>query len=326
MNRQILEFVQGLYHGQKLGFSYFQDKYAIELLRYNLQKYQLEKGANIAEVKKWKQGFLLNKQSLKTITSSLKKNQLRTADLINFQPLEQLPFYITFDKWGVFKNHRKNTYYQTTRPGYSLVLQLNFAEHHDIPYYKLVNPKRKAGKQDGHPLRWINHPVCENNQLTLGWVRMDFDLKTGELLIEEIQTDWLRDAKQLYHFICREENKEVKKRRKHWILGEINGTAMSFKKYYETTLIPYFKVWDEALLSAAIWFSMEEMGIRNIFYHTYKSGCLLKDCKPPRSLYTKLPRRFGFQKTTIAPLFIQQNQYLKKTLRKKKLEWWRLDF
>lgn len=326
MNRQTLEFVSGLYDDQNIGFAYFQDKYAVELLRYALQNYQLENGANIAEVKKWKQGFLLSKKPLKNITASLKKNRLQMADLVNYQPQGQLPFSITFDKWGAFKKHRKDTYYQTTRPGYSLVLQLNFSEHHDVPYYKLVNPKRKAGERDGHPLRWTCHPVCENNQLTLGWVRLDFDLETGETLIEEIQTDWLRDAKRLYHFICEEEDKEPKKRRFHWILHAIHGTAASFKQYYETVLQPYSKVWDEALLSAAIWFSIEEMGIRDIYYHTYESGCLLKDCKPPRSLYTKLPRRFGFQKTDNAPVFIQNNRYLKKTLRTKNLAWWRLHF
>lgn len=326
MTNQELRFVDSIFGEQKIGFSYFQDKYAIELLRYALKDYQLQNGVNIAAIKKWKQGFLLDKKPLKNITASLKKNQLREADLVNFQPEEQLPFYITFDKWGTFKKHRKDTYYQTTRPGYSFVLQLNFSTHHDIPYYKLVNPERNSGRNNPHPLRWICHPVCENNQLTLGWARLDFDLNTGELLIEEIQNDWLRDAKQVYQHICREQHKEQKNRIRHWVLHRINGTAESFKKYYETILTPYLKIWDEALLSAAIQFSIEELGIQDIYYHTYKSGCLLKDCQPPRSIYTKLPRRFGFQKTSIAPDFIEKDKYLKKVLRTKQLEWWRLNF
>ena len=89
-------------------------------------------------------------------------------------------------------------------------------------------------------------------------------------------------------------------------------------------ILPYCKIWDEALLYSGIWFAKEELGIDQIYYHTYDSGCLLKKCQPPRSIYTKLPKRFGFKQTDVAPEFIRNCQYLKKVLRKKDLYWWKL--
>jgi len=327
MNQPEIQLLRDVYRSQKIGYSYFQDKYAIEVLRYYMKRFQAEKGVKMNELKEEHYSSFLKKPALKTITSSLKNNMLREVDLLNYQPENQLPFWITFNHWGHFEKHRKDSYYQTTRPGFSFVLQLNFAEQHDMLYHKLLKPKPDNQKEEKlyHPFRWNCHPVCQNNQLTLGWVRMDVDFKTGEILIEEIQNDWLRQVKNIYNRLCQIEKKKGRKVMKnHWIFREIGGTKEDLKKYYEEVLQPYFKIWDEALLSAAIWFSVEELGIKDIFYHTYKSGCYLKNCHPPRSIYTKLPKRFGFKSTNEAPLFIQNCQYLKKALKKKELEWWRL--
>ena len=54
---------------------------------------------------------------------------------------------------------------------------------------------------------------------------------------------------------------------------------------------------------------------------------LLEVCGRPFVEHVMLNlRRFGFQKTPTAPVFIQNDRYLKKTLRIKKLEWLRLQF
>jgi hypothetical protein len=79
--------------------------------------------------------------------------------------------------------------------------------------------------------------------------------------------------------------------------------------YLENELKSHIRVWEEAMLSSAIWFLRDEIGINNIFYHTFDFGCRLKrisGSKPPRSLYTKLPERFCFQKTNQGPTFLMQ--------------------
>lgn len=66
--------------------------------------------------------------------------------------------------------------------------------------------------------------------------------------------------------------------------------------------------WDEAMLSAAVDFIVSELGLRTIYYHSPVSGARLKGGgahKAPTSLYTDLPRRFCFEKTTSIPSFIK---------------------
>ena len=44
------------------------------------------------------------------------------------------------------------------------------------------------------PFEWWSHPVRQDGRHTLAWARMDVDLDAGEALIEEIQSDWIREA------------------------------------------------------------------------------------------------------------------------------------
>ena len=70
-------------------------------------------------------------------------------------------------------------------------------------------------------------------------------------------------------------------------------------------------MWDEAMLAATLWFLRVELGIRWIFYHTFETGNWLKDMirsKPPRSLYTDLPKQFCFQETYNPPAFIMRSR------------------
>jgi len=39
------------------------------------------------------------------------------------------------------------------------------------------------------------HPVHNSRHPTLSWCRLDFDLESREALIEEVQSDLLRDVK-----------------------------------------------------------------------------------------------------------------------------------
>ena len=69
------------------------------------------------------------------------------------------------------------------------------------------------------------------------------------------------------------------------------------------------RVWDEAALAAAIELLVREVGIREIYCHTWDGGRLLKGMPkeiPPRSVYEKLPRRFCFEKVHRAPRFLRR--------------------
>ena len=140
------------------------------------------------------------------------------------------------------------------------------------------------------------HPVSQGKDRTLAWSRIDIDLARDEALIEEIQTDWIREALKA-------------RRRAEKYCGSIllygdRVISDKVKKYVDVVLAPHIKVWDEAMLAATIWFLREEIGISRIYYHTHESGAALKRinyCKPPRSLYTKLPKRFCFKETDERP-------------------------
>ena len=97
------------------------------------------------------------------------------------------------------------------------------------------------------------------------------------------------------------------------------------KTYADDVLAPYAKVWEEAMLSATIGFIHHELGLQKIYYHSFEQGALLKNIKgskPPRSLYTRLPKQFGFQKTPEGPEFLMREKRVQKLQRKVKDPYW----
>lgn len=79
------------------------------------------------------------------------------------------------------------------------------------------------------------------------------------------------------------------------------------RHYLDVELKPYVRTWSEATLSATLWVLHELLGIDKFWYHSYLGGIEFKgpQCNPPRSLYTKLPRRFCFQRTHRCPSFLR---------------------
>ena len=174
------------------------------------------------------------------------------------------------------------------------MLQLNFSMAHKRELARLVPNWSEYN-------RWSYHPTAVDQELTLAWARIDLDLETGEALIEEIQSDWVRDA-DAYAYRNKDNAEE------------------DWDKYIEQVLKPETRKWPEAMLTAAVWFLAVEMGIRTIFYHTHESGSKLKrigGSAPPRSLYTSLPKKFCFELTHNGPLFIRDaNERTRKDLKK----------
>ena len=79
------------------------------------------------------------------------------------------------------------------------------------------------------------------------------------------------------------------------------------------------------MLTAAIRFLVEEIGIHSIFYHSFTTGAAIKRIRgqlPPKSLYTSLPRQFCFEPVAEAPSFIANHRRVRKALRKIKNPQW----
>ena len=316
MNIEEIEFLSNIYKNQTIPFWYYKDKYAVQLLTYFLTE-----EIKISTLKASEHQRFLQKQPLKEITAHLSKNRLKKVDLLSYLPKEWKNFNLTFHRWGGYTKYPKHSWYQTTRPGFSFVIQLNFEAVHDTIYHQLIRPKRSE-----EPLfKTTGHPVSQKHmQLTLAWARIDLDLSTGEVLIEEIQTDWLREVDRL---VKRMEQTHAKKEREKirdcWLMHYADTSLFNLRAYQQY-LLPYKRIWSEAMLSATLDFCIKELGISVIYFHTYDSGCQLKDCSPPRSLYTKLPKQFGFKKTKEAPAFIRFEKVVKKKIRRKDFWWWRI--
>ncbi len=281
----------------KTPFYYCKDRYAVFLL-----SQVIGKQCAIADLKKSAYSRLLQKPLLKDILAKSGDGQLRQENLSLAWGNRVEPFLLTLDIWG--DNDRRRD--QVSRDGYSLVLQLNFSNKHDAVFKRLAEPA------ECHQFNCSLHPVLKPQQRnffreTLAWARIDFDFNTNEALIEELQTDWLRRAKRVLGEIL-----NGKTRINH--LGA-NAKPEKLRCYLETVLADYGDIWDEALLTAAMQFIRQELGIAKIFLHTPETGVAIKRIKytqPPRSLYSNLPRKFCFRCTDKAPQFLQQHRTFRK--------------
>ena len=104
-------------------------------------------------------------------------------------------FELTLASWGT----GNEWWTQTSRRGGNLVLQLGFPSDHAVLMGRFLG---KAGRKDfefdAHPIRTLGRP-------TLAWARLDIDFASGSALIEEVQSDWLRLAKEEAAWIAQHE-------------------------------------------------------------------------------------------------------------------------
>lgn len=299
-------------------FYYYKDKYALQLLHNAFSE-----GEKIHEIKKSKWGFLLNKPVLKSMLATNGSKRLEQDDFLNYWPDTHQVFQLSLADWGEYTKHRHNNWRQTSRPGHNLVLQLNFNSTEIAKYFKWLFPKPR-GNNKWNPFTSYGHPAQD---FTMAWARLDLDFNTGELLIEEIQNDYLREVNSMMkrvHAIAKKEKKEELEN--YWVFRSGGGDYESLQRYADS-LTPYQKIWDEAVLSAVLWFAKAELGIKKVYYHTFEGGKIVKRFEkdytmPPKSLYTKLPKRFGFELTDEVPQFLKKEQYLKRLLRENNnLKW-----
>jgi len=211
-------------------------------------------------------------------------------------------YVLTLALWGD-PRPGKRRWHQLTRRGMNLVLQVNFSSEHDRAYERLLRIR-----DDGrHPFEWSAHPVNVSGRRTLAWVRLDVDLDEGEALVEEVQSDWVREARWMLEGL-RQLNRWYGDCRRHWFFRSSERRSFAdVETYVERVLEPHRSTWEEAALAAAIDLLVREVGVREIYYHTWTGGRVLKSMErelPPVSLYEKLPKRFCFERVHRSPRFL----------------------
>lgn len=278
--------------GERTKFYYFRDRYAVMLLKDYITEKVGDKSITIAELKRSPVASFLHKNPVKEALANAGNGSISAKDLELTWDKNPLAFTLTLDQWGSGKRNR--SWDQMSRDGYHLVLQLNMANDHTQQLKKLIRP------DDVHTFNFGGHPTLEEgNRGTLAWVRLDLDFETNEVLIEEIQCDWIRSVQRAVNYNYA------------WHGDYSNEELMK----YAEVIAPYAKIWQEAMLSATIAFIRHELGLTRIYYHSFENGARLKNItygKPPRSLYTKLPKQFGFKESWYAPDFLMRNKKIKK--------------
>ncbi len=288
-------------------FHYYRDRYSLGLLR-QLARQQAGGELPIAQLRQSPYAGLLQKPRLRPLLASLGRQALSEAHLLahDYDPAQEA-YVLGLGMWGG-GTCRARSRQQTSRAGCNLVLQLNFSGRHDRHYARL-------GLAPGH-FNYRGHPVSRERN-TLAWARIDLDWASGTALIEEIQSDWIRDVAWLA------ERMAARLR-----LGTSPDAPVKFPffncsiqhalDYCQHTLAAYKPIWDEAMLWAAISFIRDELGLPHIYCHSEQSGQLLKRINgnlPPRSLYTDLPRRFCFTPTREFPDFLLREARVRKELK-----------
>lgn len=288
-------------------FYYFKDRYALLLLRPVCHA-----GLSVRALRQGPLARLLNKGAVREVIRHSGSGVLTSEALANYWPEHFHCYPVSLGLWG---SNRKSRYFQTSRTGYNLVLQMNFSNVHDQCY------RRLNLEEDDDSFDLGGHPTSRDRN-TMAWSRIDLDLASDTALIEEIQTDWLRFAKEAYddaEKVSIGKGKEWKKRGWYY-----EFTPTQAIEYFESAVKDHFSIWDEAMLSATLEFLLYEIGIRKIYFHSWETGRRVKHCSPPRSIYGQLPKKFCFQVVSEGPKFLLEDRTSRRKMKKIDQQCWYL--
>jgi len=292
LDRRLAEEIRASLPRGRTLFRYFRDRFALQLLAYAAAE-----GRSLPEMRRGRFGALLQKPSVRRALSG--RGRCVDWELLDtYFPVPTQDYEITLGLWGSEGDWHWN---QTSRAGYNVVLQLNFPHAHDRAYRRYIRPG------DDPPFARGGHPVNEDGLHTMAWARLDIDTTHGEVLIEEIQSDWIRDAEAASEDALR-----------CLLAGGFAAPwsvfrcdALDIFRYVEHVLGVHRRLWAEATLAASLWFLRERLGIRRISMHTHEGGCRVKRIagrlRPPRSLYENVPRAFCFERVVGAPRFLERS-------------------
>lgn len=277
----------------KNAIPYFKDRYALLLLA----RFVGENGMSVKELKRSHLRGWLTKPLIRSLCA--KRSVLKRAELLEMAYRQQgtVIYKTTTDYWGSAEEWQPGENQQTRR-GRSFVVQVNFSSQHNHGYRKIFP---NASSDD---FGYWGHPVHRGGEYTLAWARVDLE---GEVaLIEEVQSDWVRMVED--ELRCHKQSMQVTD------LSQSDGNAPgskdyeAYKRYCLTLFAEHTAHWQEATLMSAMEVLFYDKGVREIYYHSPEAGNLLKDIEydaPPRSLYATLPKKMGFQKTSVLPDWIR---------------------
>jgi len=296
MLTEILEYLDS----ERRLIHYYKDLYAIYLLHSSLES---SKNKKLSTVRQSRFGKLLERPIVKEIAASCGGGELASDKLENYYSENYQSFVLTLSEWGSIEDYH---WAQTSRPGKNLVLQLNFTGEHD----KLMEELGVASEA----FEYGSHPISKHKN-SIAWARIDLDLETGEALIEEIQNDWLREAKIHNQIACC----SLKRGQDRYGRYGLDYNASKMVQYTDEVLSKYMKTWSEVMLFTAIKFIREELSIKQIYYHSVETAKVLKKLDysfPPISLYTDLPRKFCFLPKANGPEFLVKEKTIKRRIKK----------
>lgn len=317
MDKKIAEEVIQCLPTQRTLFHYGKDRYAYFLLQSALAG---KRSALLSELKKTPYGKLLNKPSVQQTLRHCGDGRLRQHALQEHWNLAQQSLETYRLSLGVWGSESKSDYawQQTSRSGVNLVLQLNFNGAHDAEF------ESWTGLERAQALNYLGHPVSERDRNTLAWARLDIDFDSNTVLVEEIQTDWVRRA----HYVARQVKRFTAEHKEVDVWG-MRVNRSGFLSYLKNVMDRHSAIWSEAVLTAALWFIREELGIKTVYYHSVESGALLKnmdDSLPPVSTYKDVPRKFCFSETQTPPAFLMNDTRARRRLKKRKaINWYYME-
>ena len=302
MDKQFVEEVKASFDNERITYHYFKDKYCYFLLSHALGKEQ-----KVSDIKKGNFGRFCGKPAVQQVLARLGSNTVDASALDAMWSASLLHFNLTLGHWG----GENPSWQQTCRKGFNLVLQLNFSKSHDRDYERIRY-------QQCDPFTCYGHPVRSGHRNTLAWSRIDLSDDLEEALVEEVQSDWVKRACSLKQIVNRlSESDSID----YW--GVTSEEA--FTKYFERHIKPLEKVWEEAMLSATLEFLVQQIGVKKVYYHDFETGAKMKQIRyrlPPRSLYTRLPKQFGFVRTEQAPDLVLNDKFARWKLKKITRPYW----
>lgn len=315
MEKELLQEIVACLPRGRTVFHYFKDRFALLLLGHVVGT-----GMSVSDLKGTRYASLLERRPVKELLAACGRGWLDRRLLGFVWASDAKAFVLTLDQW----DGSRVGWGQTSRPGLNLVLQLNFSNQHDRIYRRLVRPRVDA------MLNGYGHPVMREGarklfRETLAWARIDLDFTRNEALIEEIQSDWVRAAAALQ----RHARARLGRGEGNVTWYGADGESRAVIDYVERVLAPYQTMWAEAMLAVTIDFIYRDLGIGTIYYHDFETGCRVKNIqgsRPPRSLYTTLPRRFCFERTSETPVFLMADKRFRRKYRAiARPAWQRLD-
>jgi len=298
MNKQLLDEVLFCLSDNRQTYHYFKDKYCMFLLNHFIKQ-----DTPVRDLKNSHLAKFCQKPLVKAWLAKQGNQHIHPDAIADLWSTDLSHYTVTLGQWG----GGDSCWQQTARPGYNLVVQLNFSRSHDRLYQSLVEPS-----DDYKPFVCQSHPINDYRN-TLAWARLDFSEDFSEVLIEEVQNDWLRYAWNAYQWLKTDPTDEKLSQygfRPNWDRLE---------QYFLEVIKPAMQLWDEAILCATLEYLVEHIGAERIYMYDHLTGAALKSLRwahPPRSLYTQLPKRFGFEVTELAPHFIEEDRTVKRKMKK----------